>query len=298
MKIGEEFDIEVYVGEGSILSYYNQLKYDKEILQMEEVEKSVKTIENWEVTEGTENEQGIEVSVSANDSEYVASNTLLMTIHFKVVNVKESMTDIYFNNIYLTDTNYDDSLDEEGYGITEKITLGLEKEEEKDPPLQPVEPDVPSEKPEETTESELYLSSEKYKIGNNDIKNYEKGDEYISRVEKETTKEEYINNLETNGTIRIIKADGTELEDNQLIGTGMTIEITKDEDKIVLKIAVMGDLSGDGKVTPTDLSTLNQTILEMVTLENEYKIAGDLDENENITPTDLSTLNKMVLKIQ
>ena len=59
----------------------------------------------------------------------------------------------------------------------------------------------------------------------------------------------------------------------------------------------MGDLSGDGKVTAQDLSTMNKVILKTITLEDEYKIAGDLDENEEITATDLSTINKMVLRI-
>ena len=153
-------------------------------------------------------------------------------------------------------------------------------------------PDIPEE-----PEEKLYLSTEVYKIGNKDIKNYENGDKYISRVEKETTKEEFIENLKTNGTIRIIKQDGKELGSNELVGTGMTIEVTKEKEKIELQIAVMGDLDGNGKITATDLSTLNQTILKTVTLENEYKIAGDLDENDKITATDLSTLNKMLLKI-
>ena len=154
-----------------------------------------------------------------------------------------------------------------------------------------------TEEPAPTPGDKLYLSTEIYKIGNNDINNYEDGDKYISRVEKETTKEEFIESLKTNGTIRIIKHDGTELGANELVGTGMTIEVTKEEEKIELQIEVMGDLDGNGKVTATDLSTLNQTILKMVTLENEYKIAGDLDENEKITATDLSTLNKMLLQI-
>jgi hypothetical protein len=144
---------------------------------------------------------------------------------------------------------------------------------------------------------ELYLSSEEYKIGDNDINNYEDSDEYISRIQKETSKEVFISNLETNGTIRILKADGTELLDDELVGTGMTLEVTKDEEKIELKIAVMGDLTGDGKTTATDLSTLNQSILQLITLENEYKLAADLDENNSITATDLSTLNKMLLNI-
>lgn len=161
--------------------------------------------------------------------------------------------------------------------------------------IEPEDPENPEEP--ENPEDKLYLSSEIYKIGDNDIKKYEEGDKYISRVEKETTKNEFINNLSTNGTIRILKEDGTELEEDGLVGTGMTIEVVKDEEKITMKIAVMGDLTGDGKVTATDLSTLNQTILKLVTLENEYHIAGDLDENDKITATDLSTENKMLLKL-
>ena len=108
---------------------------------------------------------------------------------------------------------------------------------------------------------------------------------------------EFIDSLSTNGTIRILKEDGTELEEDGLIGTGMTIEVVKDDEKITMKIAVMGDLTGDGKVTATDLSTLNQTILKLITLENEYYIAADLDENDKITATDLSTENKILLKL-
>ena len=75
----------------------------------------------------------------------------------------------------------------------------------------------------------------------------------------------------------------------------MTIELQNEKKEI--KIAVVGDLDGNGKVTATDLSTLNKAILKTVTLEGEYKLAGDLDESGRITATDLSTINQMVLKI-
>ena len=77
----------------------------------------------------------------------------------------------------------------------------------------------------------------------------------------------------------------------------MKLVITKGTETIELKIAVKGDLSGEGKVTATDLSTLNQTVLKTITLQNEYRIAGDFDENSDLTATDLSTLNKIILKI-
>ena len=136
-------------------------------------------------------------------------------------------------------------------------------------------------------EEKLYLSSEKYKIDS----------DYISKVEKETKLVDYINNFETNGKIEVIKDNGTQLKDNEYVGTGMTMIITKDNEKITKKIAVSGDLSGDGKISITDLSTINHVLLNLLTLENEYKIAADLDENGKISITDLSTINKMVLKI-
>lgn len=154
-----------------------------------------------------------------------------------------------------------------------------------------------TEEPAPTPGDKLYLSTEIYKIGNNDINNYEDGDKYISRITKETKLKDYINNLKTNGEITVTKEDGTKLTEEEYVGTGMKLTAIKDKEKIELKIAVSGDLNGDGKVTATDLSTMNQTILKTTKLENEYKLAADLDENNNITATDLSTLNKMLLKI-
>lgn len=138
----------------------------------------------------------------------------------------------------------------------------------------------------ETTEK-LYLTSDEYKIE----------DKYISRIESEITKEEFVKSIQTNGTIKILKEDGTELKENELVGTGMTLEVIKEEEKIELKIAVMGDVSGDGKVTAQDLSTINKAILKLLTLEDEYKIAADLDDNDKITATDLSTVNKIILNV-
>ena len=141
----------------------------------------------------------------------------------------------------------------------------------------------------------LYLSSDTYKIGDNDIENYEEGDLYISRVVHNTTKEEFINNLDTNGDVVILKHDGTELQDGELVGTGMTLHVTKDSNVIDLTIAVWGDLDGNGKVTATDLSTLKQTIVRTITLENEYFIAADIDENGKISATDLSEENRIIV---
>ena len=135
--------------------------------------------------------------------------------------------------------------------------------------------------------TKLTLTSEKYKIN----------DKYIYRVQKETKYSDYIKNIKTNGKVTIFKEDGTVLKAEEYVGTGMKMTVELQNEKKEIKIAVAGDLDGNGKVTATDLSTLNKAILKTVTLEGEYKLAGDLDESGRITATDLSTINQMVLKI-
>ena len=76
----------------------------------------------------------------------------------------------------------------------------------------------------------------------------------------------------------------------------MTIKVTKYDEEITLKAVVMGDLDGNGKVTATDLSALNQNILKVVKLEGAVFKAADLDDNNRITATDLSTENSVILK--
>lgn len=251
------------------------IEYDKDIFE-EPVEDDMNPINNWSYPIYND-ENGMFLIEKTGGT---TTDETIMSIVLKVKeNVTQKTTTVKLTDIEVAGLGIDLALNK-----TSEIQIGKAEE--------PEEPEVPIEPTEK-----LYLSSEIYKIGNKDINNFEEGDKYISRVEEETTKEKFISNLKTNGTITIIKEDGTELEENELIGTGMTLKVTKDEENIELKIAVMGDLSGDGKVTATDLSTLNQTVLNIITLENEYKIAADLDENEDLTVTDLSTLNMMLLGI-
>lgn len=254
------------------------IEYDKDIFE-EPVEDDFNPVNNWSYPIYND-ENGMFLIEKTGGT---TTNETIMSIALKVKeNVTAKTTTVSLTDIEVAGLGIDLVLNK-----TSEIQIG--KPEEPIEPIEPEEPIDPTEK--------LYLSSEIYKIGNKDINNFEEGDKYISRVEEETTKETFTSNLKTNGTITIIKEDGTELEENELVGTGMTLRVTKDEENIELKIAVMGDLSGDGKVTATDLSTLNQTVLNIITLENEYKIAADLDENENLTVTDLSTLNMMLLGI-
>lgn len=278
--------LKLYTTGENIVSLYGQLKYDEEIFEKLNFDTDIETISGWGAYEGEKDENGTEIYIYPERSEYACSDQLIATIQ---LTVKKSTDDtkILYNNLVISNIDYDDSLDEEGYGKSTSINFVGTSEEIVEPTPDPAP----------APNKSLYLSSDIYKIGNNDIKNYENGDKYISRVVRETTKREYINNLKTNGTIRILKKDDIELEDDEIIGTGMTLEIMKDDEKIRLQISVMGDLNGDGKVTATDLSTLNQKILQLIMLKDEHYVAADLDENNKITATDLSTENQMILKL-
>ena len=142
---------------------------------------------------------------------------------------------------------------------------------------------------------ELYLKSEKYKIGENDIDNYEQGDIYLDKIEPNTTLKDFIANCDTNGDITVINSEGQELSDDDLVGTGMTMKVKRYDEEITLTLVVMGDLDGDGKVTAVDLSTLNQAILKTAKLKDAEFKAADLDDNKKLTATDLSTINDTIL---
>ncbi len=138
---------------------------------------------------------------------------------------------------------------------------------------------------------ELYLESSVYNILKNRVQdNLEKG--YLTKVPTNTTLTEFINNCETNGIIEVFRKDGTKVQDNEIIGTGMTIKVTKEgsEESIELEIAVTGDLDGDGQLTVNDLSTMISHHTGAYFLQGIYYMAGDMDNTMDVTMSDLSAM--------
>lgn len=139
----------------------------------------------------------------------------------------------------------------------------------------------------------FYLQSETYNIGDNNV--YEDGDIYISKISRKTTLKDFLTNVETNGEIEILKPNGDKLTLDEYVGTGMTLKVTKDEKVVILKISVIGDLDGNGKITVTDLSELNKAILGTKKFEAEFALSADLNDDKKTTITDLSILSKLLL---
>ena len=128
------------------------------------------------------------------------------------------------------------------------------------------------------------------------IKEYKIEDKYVSRVDMKTSKKDFVKNLDTNGSVKVFTSDGAELSDDDFVGTGMILQVSRYGDVYEFDVAVMGDFSGDGKVTAQDLSTMNAAVLDLVSLDGALKLAGDIDENGRFSATDLSEVNRMVLQ--
>lgn len=142
----------------------------------------------------------------------------------------------------------------------------------------------------------LYLKSEKYEIGKNNLDEYDEYDVYINRINADTTLKQFKNNCNTNGKITVYNAEGTIISDNDLVGTEMIMKVEKDNESIFLVIVVTGDLDGNGKLTVTDLSVMNKQMVEQINLSGAKFMAADMDNNKVVTVTDLSKMNQVIVE--
>lgn len=129
------------------------------------------------------------------------------------------------------------------------------------------------------------LDSETYKI--NETK------KQISQVNPLTTVEKFLSNLNITGNTKVYNLEGKEVSKDKLVGTGYVVKL---ENETEYQVAVKGDLDGNGIISITDLSMMNQQIIGNRKLSEIVKVAADMDGNEKITITDLSMINQYLLK--
>ena len=140
--------------------------------------------------------------------------------------------------------------------------------------------------------------SDIYKIGDENISEYQPGDVYISRIAPETTLEIFKTKCSTNGEITIYKENGEELGENEYIGTNMKLQITKNDEKIELTIAVKGDIDGNGEANIADLVNVRKHIQKVKNVEGIYFIDGDINEDNSLDIADLVKIRKHIQKVE
>ena len=134
-------------------------------------------------------------------------------------------------------------------------------------------------------EDEYNITSVKYQIQ----------DSYITKVSPDTSVDTFLSNINTNGIPKVFDTQGNEITGSTLVGTGSVLKVEFKGTKHEYVIAVRGDIDGNGKITVTDLSMLNQQIVKKITLTGAKEKAADIDYSGKTTVTDLSMMNQALV---
>ena len=127
-----------------------------------------------------------------------------------------------------------------------------------------------------------------------EISNYEKitkdNNEYLTKIEANTTIAQLKEKIKTNGTIKVLKDNNEITDTNTLVGTGMQIQIETERYIAIVK----ADLNGDGKIGLSDLSNIKFSLIGKKQLSIEAQIAGDINGDGKVSLSDMAKL-KMYL---
>ena len=115
---------------------------------------------------------------------------------------------------------------------------------------------------------------------------------YIVGISPNTTIDTAINNIETNGEIKVYKGTEEIIDKKTKIATGMTIKITKGTEEKEYTVIVIGDTTQDGKADMSDILQINKHRLNRVLLTGINLRAGDVNEDGKLDMSDILKINK------
>lgn len=102
----------------------------------------------------------------------------------------------------------------------------------------------------------------------------------------------------TNGSIKLLKADGSEQTGN--VGTGTVLKVYSENgtEKGSYTVVLYGDTNGDGNVNALDLLRVQKHILAMSSLSGVQGSAGDTSKNGTIDALDLLQVQKHIIGVK
>lgn len=137
------------------------------------------------------------------------------------------------------------------------------------------------------TVQKIVLNSNKYSINDNLI---------ITKVLPNTSVTEFIASITTNGTVELLNKKAENIEGTDIITTGTILNIK--EKNLEYKVAVTGDLDGNGKITATDVLKLKRHMVKLEEFIGEYLYSADIDYDKHITSTDILKLKRVLCNIE
>lgn len=130
-------------------------------------------------------------------------------------------------------------------------------------------------------------------------------DNIITKIEPNTKTSELFEKLSYNKDkydVVIKDINNNIIADDDLIGTGTTIDFTDKESKDVIQnytVVIYGDTSGDGKITSMDYTLIKNHIMDVKYIDNLYqKNASDVSNDGKISSMDYTLIKNHIMDIK
>ena len=95
-------------------------------------------------------------------------------------------------------------------------------------------------------------------------------------------------------TAIIVDKSGKEISGNTLLGTGAKIKIDGVETYTMVKL---GDVSGDGEITPSDYVKVKNKIMGVTSMDSVTQKAADVNQDGKTTPADYVKIKNHIMKV-
>ncbi len=115
----------------------------------------------------------------------------------------------------------------------------------------------------------------------------------IKGINPNTTVTTFKNNINAEMEYQILNKKGTELTENDKVGTGCQVKMQNGK---TYTIIVWGDLNGDGQISLTELARVSKIYAKKVTPSDLEKSAIDINMNGKIDLSELAAISKMYAK--
>lgn len=119
-------------------------------------------------------------------------------------------------------------------------------------------------------------------------------EDYLTFVMKDTNVTNMLTKIDTSGTITVKNSDGIVASASALVGTGFNVNIVLNSGTRNYDVVVLGDTTGDGKITVSDVSRLFQVYRGTNSMGDIYKKAGDVVADSQLRLPDVSKLFQYV----
>ena len=127
---------------------------------------------------------------------------------------------------------------------------------------------------------------------------YQINDKYMTNVKINTKASELIKTIQDaneGATVTIFNSNNEAVSEDEILATGMRIEVTIGDTKYDITIVVKGDTNGDGKAELSDIIKMNKHRLNKSQLGDAYLQAADVDSDGKVNLLDIIKLNKFRL---